>query len=113
MLLGTHLGFILGGFWVGFGCQDGPKILKKSILDLSNNYKQKYIVLDAQKIDFGRILASKMGAQEGPQKLVLEVYFGLGRVLGPRWPQDPSRDLPRLIFLILDFILIDFGTKNL
>ena len=40
-----------------------------------------------------------MSAQEGPQKLVFEVHFGLGRVLGPRWPQDPSRDLPRLIFL--------------
>ena len=45
-----------------------------------------------------------MGPQEGPQKLVLGVYFGLGRVLGPRWPQDPSRVLPRLIFL-------DFGTQ--
>jgi len=45
-----------------------------------------------------------MGAQEGPQKLILEVYFGLGRVLAPRWPQDPSRDFPRLIFL-------DFGTQ--
>ena len=86
MPLGTHLGSILGGFWVGFGCQDGPKILKKSILDLSKNYIKKYVVLDALKIDFGRILASKMEGLGGAKLLLWRSFFGLGRVLGPRWP---------------------------
>ena len=45
-----------------------------------------------------------LGCQEGAQKFVLEVFFGLGRVLGLRWPQDPSRPLPRRIFL-------DFGAQ--
>ena len=48
------------------------------------------------------------GAKRGPQKCVLEVFFGLGRVLGPRWPQDPSRILPRLIFLDLGIQLDGF-----
>ena len=50
-------------------------------------------------------LASKMGAQEGPQKLVFEVFLGLGRVLGPRWPQDPSK---KDLGTNLGPILIDF-----
>ena len=99
-----QLGLKMSPFWEGFGCQDGAKILKKSILDLSKNYIKKYVVLEAQKIDFGPILASKTPPQEGPQKLGFGVFFGPGRVLGPRWPQDPPKGLPRPIFL-------DFGPQ--
>ena len=76
---------------MGFGCQDGPKILKKSILDLSKNYIKKYVVLDALKIDFGRILASKMEGLGGAKLLGWRSFFALGWVLGPRWPQDPPK----------------------
>ena len=65
---------------------------------------KKYVVLDALKIDFGRILASKMEGLGGAKLLLWRSFFGLGRVLGLRWPQDPSRPLPRLIFL-------DFGAQ--
>ena len=81
-----QLGLKMSPFWEGFGCQDGAKILKKSILDLSKNYIKKYVVLDALKIDFGRILASKMEGLGGAKLLLWRSFFGLGRVLGPRWP---------------------------
>ena len=106
-----QLGLKMFPFWEGFGCQDGPKILKKSILDLSKNYIKKYVVLEAQKIDFGPILASKTPPQEGPQKLGFGVFFGPGRVLGPRWPQDPPKT-PQdpsqdRFFLIFNGFLVD------
>ena len=81
-----QLGLKMSSFWEGFGCQDGAKILKKSILDLSKNYIKKYVVLNALKIDFGRILASKMEGLGGAKLLLWRSFFGLGRVLGPRWP---------------------------
>ena len=56
-----------------------------------------------------------MGAQEGPQKLVLGVFFGLGLPLGakmgqdgPKTPPEPSQDW---FFLILEPNLVDFGTQ--
>ena len=52
------------------------------------------------------------GAKRRPKKFVLEVFFGLGRVLGPRWPQDPSRDLPRPIFLDFEPQLGGFWTPT-
>ena len=106
-----QLGFKMSPFWEGFGCQDGAKILKKSILDLSKNYIKKYVVLEAQKIDFGPILASKTPPQEGPQKLGFGVFFGPGRVLGPRWPQDLPKASQDRFFLILDPNLVDFGPQ--
>ena len=56
-----------------------------------------------------------MGAQEGPQKLVLEVYFGLGRVLGAKMGQDGPKTPPESsqdwFFLILEPNLVDFGAQ--
>ena len=86
-------GWILGGFWVIFG------IIFRALYPIGFQERSKsdfYCFWE----DFGL----QDGGPRGPPELVLEVYFGLGRVLGPRWPQDPSRDLPRLIFL-------DFGPQ--
>ena len=56
-----------------------------------------------------------MGAQEDTQKLVLGVYFGLGRVLGARMGQDGPKTPPESsqdwFFLILEANLVDFGAQ--
>ena len=78
-------------FLVGFGGQVGAEILKKSMLDLWKNYLNNLHFLEPQKIKFGTILASKMGPREGLQKLVLEIIFGLGRVLGQDGPKTQQR----------------------
>ena len=79
-------------------------------LKLKNDHK-KDVLLNAFKIDFGpqkggprRSWGAQGGPFGGPRRSLVGVLVPLGCLLGPRWPQDPSRDLPRLIFL-------DFGAQ--
>ena len=77
-----YFGRVLGGFWVPRWAQNPKKI---DLGPFKKLYK-KIVVLDALKIDFGRILASKMEGLGGAKLLLWRSFFGLGRVLGPRWP---------------------------
>ena len=90
--------------WLYFGRVLGGKLDLKSKKNRSWTYQEINLKINTSWNPKKLFLASNMGPQGGPQKLVLEVYFGLGRLLGPRWPQDLSRVPPRLIFL-------DFGSQ--
>ena len=45
-----------------------------------------------------------MGPKRGPQKSLFEVLGALGAILGPRWPQDPSRDKYSPLVVMIAFL---------
>ena len=82
-------GSILGGFR---GSKLGPswhQIAPK--IDLKTNHKNDHLS-DRSWNRFWSIFGPKMGPKRGPQKSLFEVLGALGAILGPRWPQDPSKD---------------------
>ena len=108
-----QLRWILVPTWLYFGVVLGAKMVSSWVqmvqkLKLKNNHK-KDDLLNAFKIDFG----PQKGGEGGPGGGEGGPFGGRGRslvgvlvlrvcLLRPRWPQELSRDLPRVFFL-------DFG----
>ena len=101
-----HFGMVLGVKMGPSWHQIAPKI------DLQIDQKNDRI-LNPSWHRFWTILDPNLAPKRGPKKSLFEVILALEAVLGPRWPQDPPRVLPRPSQRVsgtdLEPILDDFG----
>ena len=113
----SQLGSILGGFGGPRWGQVGTKSLQKSIF---KSIKKMIIFLIALGTDFDRFWAPTWGiwgGESSPFSDPLIFFLVSWGLLGPRWPQDPSKDDFGFDFRrfwtptwwILDSNLVDLG----
>ena len=112
----SQLGTILGGFWQPRWGQVGTKSLQKSIF---KTIKKMITFWIASRSIFDRFWAPKWPPNGRNQRLHFGALWALGGLLGPRWPQDPSKTSPGTDFrrfrppswTILVLTLMDFGSQ--
>ena len=109
---GSQLGSILVGFWGPRWGHAGTKSFQKSIF---KSIKKMFIFLIALGIDFDRFWAPTRecwGGESSPFSDPFSFFLVSWGLLGPRWPQDPSRDkyspFGRFLRLIVDCFWIDY-----
>ena len=99
---------ILGRFLLHFRTPDPMKIGPRRCPNAIRKKIQKSIAFGRLRgrfcIDFG----TQLGSGGGSANAVLDVFCGLGAVLGGRWPQDAPRALPRPILDRFWSIFVEF-----
>ena len=89
---------ILDGSWDLRWLQNAYKIDPKANQKPIQNYIIFLLIFLLILLQFGLLFGSNLGAPGWAKTWLLHLLLALGAVLGPRWPQDPSKRLPGVIF---------------